>query len=145
MCRQCYSALVCKHPHQPVNALANFQYYGHERLPSVVRDSFQRASVYDLMLIVRARASQITHFYSYKLNGVNGHRHWFDEETSQRYNQGNVGIRPQDSVELHELLPPSHDELRDAMCVIFTGHAQKPTRETVKRINLYSENESMSE
>jgi hypothetical protein len=97
------------------------------------------------MLIARARASQITHFYSYKPNGVNGHRHWFDEETSQRYNQGNVGIRPQDSVELHELLPPSHDELRDAMCVIFTGHAQKPTRETVKRINLYSENESMSE
>ncbi|KAG2086069.1 hypothetical protein BD769DRAFT_1533556, partial [Suillus cothurnatus] len=75
----------------------------------------------------------ITHFYSYKLNGVNGHRHC------------NVGIRPQDSVELHELLPPSHDELRDAMCVIFTGHARKPTRETVKRINLYSENESMSE
>jgi hypothetical protein len=102
-------------------------------LPSVVRDSFQRASVYDLMLIARACASQITHFYSYKPNGVNGHRHWFDEETSQRYNQGNVGIRPQDSIELHELLPPSHDELRDAMCVIFTGHAQKPTRETVKR------------
>ncbi|KAG2109170.1 hypothetical protein BD769DRAFT_1497697 [Suillus cothurnatus] len=127
MCRQCYSALVCKHTRQPVNALANFQYYGHERLPSVVRDSFQRAYVYDLMLIARARASQITHFYSYKLNGVSGHRHWFDEETSQRYNQGNVGIRPQDSVELHELLPPSYDELRDAMCVIFTGHAQKPT------------------
>ncbi|KAG2143885.1 hypothetical protein BD769DRAFT_1420093, partial [Suillus cothurnatus] len=114
MCHQCYSALVCKHPHQPVNALANFQYYGHECLPSV-----------------------ITHFYSYKPNGVNGHHHWFDEETSQRYNQGNVGIRPLDSVELHELLLPSHDELRDAMCVIFTGHAQKPTRETVKWINLY--------
>ncbi|KAG2119952.1 hypothetical protein BD769DRAFT_1362090 [Suillus cothurnatus] len=79
------------------------------------------------MLIAHARASQITHFYSYKLNGVNGHHHWFDEETSQCYNQGNVGIRPQDSVELHELLPPSHNELQDAMCVIFTGHAQKHT------------------
>ncbi|KAG1780900.1 hypothetical protein EV702DRAFT_1177653 [Suillus placidus] len=39
-----------------------------------------------------------------------------------------------DSVELHRLLPPSHDELRDAMCVIFSGHVQKPSRETVKQM-----------
>ncbi|KAG2345686.1 hypothetical protein BDR05DRAFT_868217, partial [Suillus weaverae] len=61
-------------------------------------------------------------------------QNWHGEETSQRYNQGNVAIRPQDSVELQHLLPPSHDELRDTMCVIFGGHAQKPSRETVKQM-----------
>ncbi|KAG1838130.1 hypothetical protein DFJ58DRAFT_625075, partial [Suillus subalutaceus] len=50
---------------------------------------------------------------------------------SQRYNQGNIAIRPQDSTELRNLLPPSHDasdELRDAMCVIFGGHSKTDSR-----------------
>ncbi|KAG2136448.1 hypothetical protein DEU56DRAFT_704765, partial [Suillus clintonianus] len=116
---------------QPVNSLANFQYYGFERLPKDVHDVFARASVYDLMLISCARASQITHFYLYK---PSGRYNWQGEEGSQRYNQGNVAIRPQDSTELQSLLPPSCDELRDAMCVIFSGHSQKPTRDTVKQM-----------
>ncbi|KAG1856610.1 hypothetical protein C8R48DRAFT_675008 [Suillus tomentosus] len=80
LCRQCHAALITKRPHQPVNSLTNFQYYGHERLPSAVADAFARASAYDLMLVSR-----------------------------------NVAIRPQDSVELCNMLPPGQDELRDAI------------------------------
>jgi hypothetical protein len=55
MCHQCYAALINKHPRQPISSLANFQYYGHERLPSSVADAFMRASTYDLMLVSHAR------------------------------------------------------------------------------------------
>ncbi|KAG1874903.1 hypothetical protein F4604DRAFT_2008883 [Suillus subluteus] len=100
LCWTCRSALICKFLRQPVNSLANFQYYVHERLLSLICVAFSEASVYDLMLIAQARASQIA---------------------SQQYNKGNVAVRAQDST-----------ELRDAMCVIFAGHKQAPTRETVK-------------
>ncbi|KAG1878161.1 hypothetical protein F4604DRAFT_1923720 [Suillus subluteus] len=57
------------------------------------------------------------------------------KEASQRYNKGNVAVRPQDSTELRSLLPPTYDQLRDAMCVVFTGQTQRPSRETVKSMH----------
>jgi hypothetical protein len=59
MCPSCHSYLICKSPQQPVNSLANFQYYGHHRLPADIQDAFSSASIYDLMLVSRARASQV--------------------------------------------------------------------------------------
>ncbi|KAG1821307.1 hypothetical protein EV424DRAFT_861670 [Suillus variegatus] len=131
LCSSCCAYLLRSQPRQPVNSLANFQYYGHERLPEAVRCALQNASLYDLMLISRARASHITHFYSHKFRS-GGYRQ--SEESSQRYNQGNVAIRPQDSPQLQTLLPPSYDEIRDAVCVVFAGHNQTPTRETLKNL-----------
>lgn len=89
MCHPCHSALICKCPHQPVNSLANFQYYGHERLPIDIREAFTSASIFDLMLISRARASQVTHFYMYKPSST---QFSAEEEASQRYNKGNVAV-----------------------------------------------------
>ncbi|KAG1903264.1 uncharacterized protein F5891DRAFT_977854 [Suillus fuscotomentosus] len=86
--------------------------------------------MYDLMLVSRARASQIIHFYAHKPSG-----HLVPEESSQRYNQGNVAIRPQDSVELRNMLPPSEDELCNAMCMIFAGYQEKPSCATVKQMH----------
>ncbi|KAG2744810.1 hypothetical protein P692DRAFT_201841410 [Suillus brevipes Sb2] len=123
MCCSCHSALICKSPHQPVNSLANFQYYGHQRLPVHVREAFSSASIYDLMLVSRARASQVTHYYTYKPSLT---LFWSSEEASQRYNKGNVAVRPQHATELSNLLPPNHDELQDAMCVIFSGQKEIP-------------------
>ncbi|KAG2085190.1 uncharacterized protein F5147DRAFT_748738 [Suillus discolor] len=93
--------------------------------------SFCIASTFDLMLVSHARASQITHFYAYKPSRAHNH---VVKETSQRYNKGNVAVRPQDSTELRNFLPPSHDELRDAMCVVFTGQTHRPSPETVKQM-----------
>ncbi|KAG1893083.1 uncharacterized protein F5891DRAFT_1131379 [Suillus fuscotomentosus] len=114
MCSSCHSALISKCPRQPVNSLANFQYYGHERLSPEIREAFSSASIYDLMLI--------THFYTYKSSLT---QFWSAEEASQRYNKGNVAIRPQSSTELYNLLPPNRGELRDAMCVIFSETVKK--------------------
>ncbi|KAG1903761.1 uncharacterized protein F5891DRAFT_977329 [Suillus fuscotomentosus] len=87
--------------------------------------------MYNLMFVSRAHASQIIHFYAHKPSG-----HWVPEESSQWYNQGNVAIRPQDSVELRNMLPPSEDELHDATCMISAGHQEKPLRATVKQMCL---------
>ncbi|KAG1856190.1 hypothetical protein C8R48DRAFT_749168 [Suillus tomentosus] len=108
VCSWCHRAfsLVSKSPRQPVNSLANFQYYAHERLPPLI-----------------PRASQIVHHYAYKPSSGS---HWTAEEASQRYNKGNVAVRAQDSTELRILLLPSPNELHDAMCV--------PTRETIKSL-----------
>ncbi|KAG1739720.1 hypothetical protein EDB19DRAFT_1635618 [Suillus lakei] len=123
--------LICKCPHQPVNSLANFQYYGHERLPIDIRGAFTSALIFDLMLISHARASQVTHFYMYKPSST---QFLAEEEASQQYNKGNVAVRPQNLTELRNLLPPSGDELCDAMCVIFSGQKQIPSRETIKKL-----------
>ncbi|KAH7925867.1 hypothetical protein BV22DRAFT_1104666 [Leucogyrophana mollusca] len=98
MCSDCHIALLSKHPRQPKHTLANFLYYGHE----------QRASPFNLMLVARCRSSRITHHYSHKCSVATR----MPEDTSQRYNKGNVAILPQESVQLRELLPPGRDEIR---------------------------------
>ncbi|KAG2365401.1 hypothetical protein BDR07DRAFT_1399009 [Suillus spraguei] len=45
MCRTYHVALVCKQLRQPVNSLANFQYYAYDRLPDEVRNSFLHACI----------------------------------------------------------------------------------------------------
>ncbi|KAI6156900.1 hypothetical protein BKA82DRAFT_142402 [Pisolithus tinctorius] len=40
MCERCRRSLTGKSPSQPVDALANFQYYSWSELPSEVRDIF---------------------------------------------------------------------------------------------------------
>ncbi|KAG2158083.1 uncharacterized protein EDB93DRAFT_1238383 [Suillus bovinus] len=120
-------------PHQPLNSLANFQYYGHERLPVDIREAFSMSSIFDWMLVSRVQASQVTHFYTYK-SSISGPHFWSAEEGSQCYNQGNIAICPQNSTELYTLLPLSPDELQEAMCVIFSGQKIQPSCDTVRKM-----------
>jgi hypothetical protein len=117
LCHQCQRSLCAEKPVRPRNSLANFQYYGRERLPNLTRRAFNEASPFDLMLIARCRASTITHHYCSK--GMRGGR--IPEDTSQHYNRGNVAVLLQDSSHLRTVLPPSVDEMRDAMCVVSPG------------------------
>ncbi|KIK81457.1 hypothetical protein PAXRUDRAFT_832846 [Paxillus rubicundulus Ve08.2h10] len=64
LCTHCCSALLAKKPHQPKNLLANFQYYGRERLDMPTLQACDGASPFDLTLISRARASTITFYYN---------------------------------------------------------------------------------
>ncbi|KAH7902831.1 hypothetical protein BJ138DRAFT_1200608 [Hygrophoropsis aurantiaca] len=59
VCSQCWNSLSVKK--QPRNALANFQYYAHCRLPIDVKNSIDNASQFDKLLVARCRASKITH------------------------------------------------------------------------------------
>jgi len=109
--------LVNKHC-QPLNSLANFQYYGHNELPNSVKDVFAKVSMFDLMLVLQARATHLTHLFSKKKNSP-----LFGTKPckSQHYCRGNVAISPQDSVHLHECLLPSPDEIKECLCALFVG------------------------
>ena len=50
MCLSCSHELVSLGK-QPIDSLANFQYYGHEALPDPVRRAFSNATTFDVMLV----------------------------------------------------------------------------------------------
>lgn len=110
LCPSCCRALRSSPPRQPRDSIANFQYYAYPELPREVGDALRGASTFD---IIRT-----------------GGR--VPEEAVQRFNRGNVAVLPQDPVDLHRVLPPSYDELRDSVCVVFSGGRFKPTVESLQ-------------
>lgn len=130
LCGKCHDDLVCKHV-QPRDSLANFQYYGHERLSVDVRKAFKDATLFDLMLVSRCRATRITHLYSSKPTGPTAGK---NPLLSQRYNRGNVAIIPQDSVRVRQFLPPGREEIRNAVCALFIGGDTLPTVANIKQL-----------
>ncbi|KAJ7224995.1 hypothetical protein C8J57DRAFT_1252983 [Mycena rebaudengoi] len=69
---------------QPLDAMANFQYYVHDELPAPVKAAFDGASMYDIMMVARSRATRITHLFKKAGKTSNA--------GSQGYSQGNVAI-----------------------------------------------------
>lgn len=69
MCATCYSSLV-ERKKQPLDALANFQYYAVDELPVSVKETMTNTSMFDLMLVSRARATRITHLFSKKKDSL---------------------------------------------------------------------------
>jgi hypothetical protein len=53
---------------------------------------------------------------------------------SQSFSQGNVAILPQDSVRLQDVLPPSREEISEAMCTLFVGGNIKPTVANIAKL-----------
>lgn len=131
MCVSCRHELVAL-GRQPLDSLANFQYYGHEALSNEVREAFNHATTFDIMMVARARATRITHLYSSKTEGPMAGS---DPEISQLYNKGNVAILPQESVELRNALPPPFDDVQKAMCAVFVGSKVKPTIDNIKKLS----------
>ncbi|KAF8133838.1 hypothetical protein EV363DRAFT_1397244 [Boletus edulis] len=125
-CSRCRQALLSSPPHQPRFALANYLYYGTERLPSNVSEAFLSASPFECLLISRCRSTTVTHHYVRR--GRRGG--YVPEESSQRFNRGNVVLFPQDPGALRDVLPPSLNDIRDTVCVLFSGGRKKPTAET---------------
>ncbi|EIM80174.1 uncharacterized protein STEHIDRAFT_68702, partial [Stereum hirsutum FP-91666 SS1] len=78
-------------------------------------------------LVSACRATTISCTYKADKGGVRGAR--------QRYCQGNVAIIPQDICSLRRVIPPSLEEARDLMCVLFVGRNAVPTMETVRKMN----------
>lgn len=131
MCVSCQHELVGLGK-QPLDSLANFQYYGHEALPDDVHAAFKHATTFDIMMVARARATRITHLYSSKVEGPMAGT---DPEISQSYNKGNVAILPQDSVHVRDVLPPPFDDIQKAMCAVFVGCKVKPSVHNIKKLS----------
>ena len=129
LCVECERSL--RKGRTPKYALANWLYYGHDRLPADVKQAFEEATQVERVLVSRARASKI----SFRFCETKGHYlYGTDPHTSQSYVRGNVGIHPQDATHLHEYLPPGHDAIRDTICAVFVGQT-KPTRETMQKLS----------
>lgn len=114
----------------PKYALANWLYYGHECLPPDVKAAFAEATQMEHTLVSRARASTI----SFKFSQMKGHYLYRkDPKASQSCVKGNIAIHPQDATHLNNVLPPSHDIIRDTVCAVFVGE-NKPTMENIKAL-----------
>ncbi|KAJ7132416.1 hypothetical protein C8R44DRAFT_731093 [Mycena epipterygia] len=110
----------------PSDALANFQYYTRAELPPGVHIAFETASMYDIMMVARARTTRITHLFSEKTK-----KEQPDEFTavSQRYSKGNVAIFGHNVASLRTILLPPKQEIHEAMCTLFIDLSVAPTRE----------------
>ncbi|KIK21739.1 hypothetical protein PISMIDRAFT_29840 [Pisolithus microcarpus 441] len=129
LCPSCTRALQSHPPCQPRDSLANFQYYGCSQLPMDVQEAIHNASPFDIMLVSMCRASTITHHFSSE-SRRGGH---VPEEAVQRFNRGNVAVLPQDPSTLCKVLPPMYNELKDCVCVVFSGGKYSPTQESLQR------------
>ncbi|KAI9069268.1 hypothetical protein FKP32DRAFT_1641248, partial [Trametes sanguinea] len=128
LCKECSVQLY--QGRMPKFALANWLYYGHERLPGDVRAAFNVSTHVERMLVSRARASRI----SYKFSQLPGHYlEGTDPRISQSCVKGNIAVHPQDATHLNSVLPPANDIIRDSICAVFVGET-KPTRETIEKL-----------
>ncbi|KAJ7158211.1 hypothetical protein C8R43DRAFT_882687, partial [Mycena crocata] len=116
---------------QPVDALANFQYYARAELPKDVKEAFEQASLYDLMMVSRSRATRITHMFCEKPDARGADKHY---ATSQGFSQGNVAIFAQDVAAVRDVLPPAKAEIREAMYALFIGPHTAPMRDNIKEL-----------
>ncbi|KAJ7774867.1 hypothetical protein B0H16DRAFT_1303004, partial [Mycena metata] len=122
---------VLKKKFQPLDALANFQYYARDELPEAVREAFNSASLYDLMMVSRSRCTRITHMFCDKPDAKGWEK---VRSLSQGYSKGNVAIFPQDVKSVRPMLPPAADEIKEAMCALFIGPHTAPTRDNIKAL-----------
>lgn len=117
---------------QPLDSLANFQYYARDELPDSVRTAFAETSLFDLMMICQSRATRITHLFTNK----KGHPLYKTNPTlSQGYSSGNVAVIAQDVAKVRTLLPPDLREIHEAMCAVFVGASTVPTRENIHALS----------
>ncbi|KAJ7088870.1 hypothetical protein B0H15DRAFT_763245, partial [Mycena belliarum] len=127
MCLSCKA--VMRKGLQPLDVLANFQYLALDELPAEAKAAFEKASLYDLMMVSRSRATRITHLFCDKPSGRNQDK---IRAFSQGYSKGNVAIFAQDVASVRPMLPPPRSEINEAMCALFVGPSSAPTRENIK-------------
>ncbi|KIM23130.1 hypothetical protein M408DRAFT_77987 [Serendipita vermifera MAFF 305830] len=131
LCKPCHKDLTSKKPQMPTLSLANWLYYGRDRLPPDIKEAFDSASVFEKSLICRGRASRITFRYCKNPESVEFGR---NPATSQGYSKGNIIVMPQDSLSLTKSLPPSTDDIRDSLCILFIGSSTVPVAENVRKL-----------
>ncbi|KAH9848473.1 hypothetical protein C2E23DRAFT_739605, partial [Lenzites betulinus] len=131
-CKECRRDLCERdEPRMPLYALANWLYYGHDRLPESVKEAFLSSTTPERMLISRARSSRV----SFKFSELKNHRlYGTDPHTSQGCVKGNVAIHPQDAAHLTDVLPPCNDAIRDTLCAVFVGRSQ-PTMQNIRELS----------
>lgn len=121
----------------PKFALANWLYYGRSVLPPLVKAAFDHASTFDLMLIARARASNICFRFGARGSSeddVEDVEHAGVLSRVRKGIRGNVMVTPLDATRLNTVLPPDAQTISDTMCAVFVGRTV-PTRSTIAKLS----------
>ncbi|KZV62853.1 hypothetical protein PENSPDRAFT_551691, partial [Peniophora sp. CONT] len=126
VCDRCHKSL--ERQRMPLDAIANYQYYAHERLPSDVREAFASSTFHERQLIAGCRATKVTFVYKVKPTDKKG------KQAPRRFTKGNVAILPQQAGRVSSLIPPAPDEIDYSICVVFIG-GEYPTWETIAEFN----------
>lgn len=135
VCQTCTDSL--RSHAMPKFALANWLYYGHSSLPPRVKDAFNRASSFDLMLIARARASNICFRFGSHSDAnpdENDDNGGTNASRSRKGIRGNVMVTPLDAARLNEVLPPDAQTIADTICAVFVGKTT-PSRSTIAKLS----------
>jgi len=131
LCRKCLSSL--RNGNMPKFALANHLYYGYDRLPPEVKNVFDAATIFDRMLVCKARCNSICCRFNVggdsqsDKTGVDANNVL---KNSRKGVRGNVMVAPLNVIKMSRLLPPSRDIQRDTMCAVFVG-GSLPSRTNV--------------
>lgn len=132
LCLKCHNSLSASK--MPKFALSNWLYYGHDSIPRDVRIAFEQSTVFERMLIGRARANSITCRFSargdYDQTEGSGKDSILDQ--ARKGVRGNVLVAPLDTIRMNSVIPPASESIRDTMCAMFLGNIL-PTRSMLNR------------
>ncbi|KZV66482.1 hypothetical protein PENSPDRAFT_585286, partial [Peniophora sp. CONT] len=123
VCASCRVSLG--HGEQPLDAIANYQYYAYDRLPPEVAKAFAESSLHERQLVAGCRASKITFLYTAGSTP--------DKKFPQGFVKGNVAILPQEVGKVSRLIPAAPDDNEYSICVVFMG-GEAPTVETISKL-----------
>ncbi|PPQ81034.1 hypothetical protein CVT26_002879 [Gymnopilus dilepis] len=128
LCLRCHKSLAAGK--MPKFALSNWLYYGYDALPAEVADSFRQSSLFEKMLICRARCNSVICRFNAKQVGENAASDALNRE--RKGMRGNVMVAPLDVFRMNDVIPPQSQTIRDTMCAIFVGD-RLPTRTTLSK------------
>jgi hypothetical protein len=132
ICNRCWGALTSSR--MPKFALANWLYYGCSALPFDVKEAFVQSSLFERMLVARARCNSICCRFKdgnvYKENTENTAADVL--ANARRGIRGNVMVSPLDTVKMNNVVPPNSAGMKDTMCAVFIG-SKLPTKSNIHR------------
>ncbi|PPQ66487.1 hypothetical protein CVT26_011176 [Gymnopilus dilepis] len=127
ICHRCYGSLCSGS--MPKFALCNWLYYGKEALPRDIKLAFEESSMFERVLISRARCNSIC--CKFNVNGED--RSDRSHQGQQKGIRGNVMVAPLDAMRLHAILPPKIG-VKDTMTAVVVGD-RMPTKETISKLS----------
>ncbi|PPQ71220.1 hypothetical protein CVT26_010999 [Gymnopilus dilepis] len=130
LCLRCRASLSAGK--MPKFALSNWLYYGREVLPDAVREAFDKSTLFERMLICRARCNSITCKFNLKQSDARSGPGAEALNRERKGIRGNIMVAPLDVFKLNNAIPPHKDMIKDTMCAVFVGN-RMPTRSTLSK------------
>ncbi|KAF5311183.1 hypothetical protein D9611_012999 [Ephemerocybe angulata] len=127
LCKACHGDL--SKGRMPKFALANWLYYGRDRLPDDVRRAFNLISIFEKALICRVRTNSLL----CRFTGVeddSSENHFIH---GRRHIKGNIMSTPLDVIRVNSILPPSPSDIADTICALIVS-VNPPTKRTIETL-----------